>query len=57
MIFLIFLFRQYMRGARCMTDLKLTGKVAIITGGTKGIGKWTALDMAKRGILLHFEIC
>lgn len=46
-----------MRGARCMTDLKLTGKVAIITGGTKGIGKWTALDMAKRGILLHFEIC
>ena len=42
-------FRQYMRGARCMTEIKLKDKVAIITGGSKGIGKWTSIDMAKRG--------
>jgi NAD(P)-dependent dehydrogenase (short-subunit alcohol dehydrogenase family) len=32
-----------------MTEIKLKDKVAIITGGSKGIGKWTAIDMAKRG--------
>lgn len=42
-------FRQYMRGARCISELKLEDKVAIVTGGGSGIGKQLAIDLAKRG--------
>ena len=30
-------------------DLGLTGKVAIVTGGTQGIGRATALTLAREG--------
>lgn len=38
-----------MRGARCISELKLEDKVAIVTGGGSGIGKQLAIDLAKRG--------
>ncbi|XP_067682887.1 retinol dehydrogenase 14-like [Haliotis asinina] len=41
--------RQWLRGAQFVEDVKLDGKVVIITGGTSGIGYATALYMAKRG--------
>jgi NAD(P)-dependent dehydrogenase (short-subunit alcohol dehydrogenase family) len=34
-------------------DLQLTGKTALITGASKGIGRATALTMASEGVALH----
>ncbi|KAK7882708.1 hypothetical protein WMY93_028882 [Mugilogobius chulae] len=36
-------------GQRCTSNVKLHGKTAIVTGSNTGLGKRTAVDLAKRG--------
>ena len=45
------------RPAECKSNKKLDGKVAIITGSNGGIGKETALQMAKRGCRVSSSYC
>ncbi|XP_008277075.1 dehydrogenase/reductase SDR family member 13-like [Stegastes partitus] len=45
-----YIFRHIVvKGKRCTSNAKLHGKTVIVTGSNTGIGKTTAIDLAKRG--------
>ncbi|XP_059621777.1 retinol dehydrogenase 11-like [Phlebotomus argentipes] len=50
----IYYYRKYIQGGQFRKDhVKMDGKVVIITGGNTGIGKETAMDLARRNAKIY----
>ncbi|XP_010868456.1 dehydrogenase/reductase SDR family member 13 [Esox lucius] len=45
----LIIYYNVFKGSRCTSSVTLKGKTAVVTGSNTGIGKSTALDLAKRG--------
>ena len=48
-IIILYFLRKYFRGGQCNIKHSMKGKVVIVTGASAGIGKESALDLAKHG--------
>ena len=48
-IILLFILRIFFKGGKCKSKHSMEGKVVIVTGASAGIGKESAIDLAKHG--------